>query len=181
MWFENVGTGCGISGNKDMNELELFMARAILNGLRYRKDLIAVTPTDGVGGGSEGSVQGGPTPIAEPAVPHEVGQTDATSSFRPFADAQYNVKDSGRGVRQNAEGSDLDQRTGVRMERDVRDLGGQQGSGPRSRAGSFHSARSAQRDQRVADLESQVDRLIKELERRARPQPERHHGDEVRF
>ena len=33
----------------------------------------------------------------------------------------------------------------------------------------------------MADLESQVDRLIKELERRERPQPERHHGDEVSF
>ena len=110
-----------------------------------------------------------------------MGQTDATSSFRPFADAQYNVMDSGRGVRQNAEYSDLDQRTGVRIERDVRDLGGQQESGPISRAGSFHSARSAQRDQRVADLESQMEGLIKELERRERPQPERHHGDEVSF
>ena len=145
-----------------------------MNGLRYRKDPIEVTPTAGVGGGSQGSVQGGPTLIAEPAVPQEVGQTDATSSFRPFENAQYNVMDSGREVRQNAEESDLAQRTGVRMERDVRDLGGRQGSGPRSSAGSFHSARNAQRDQCVADLEGQIDRLLKDLERRERPQPVRH-------
>ena len=50
------------------------------------------------------------------------------------------------------------------MERDVRDHGGQQGSRPRSRAESYHSAHSAQRDQRVEDLECQVERLIKELE-----------------
>ena len=76
----------------------------MMNGLSYRKDPIVVTPIDGVGGGSEGSVQGGPTPIAEPAVPQEVGQTDEASSLRPVADdAQYNVMDSGREVRQNAE------------------------------------------------------------------------------
>ena len=124
-WFEtlqhklSVGIGYGISGNTDMNELEFFMAKAILNGLRYRKDPIEVTPTAGVGGGSQGSVQGGPTLIAEPAVPQEVGQTDATSSFRPFADAQYNVMDSGREVRRSADESDLGRRTGVREERDV--------------------------------------------------------------
>ena len=83
-WFEtlqhklSVGIGYGISSNKDLNELELFMAKAMMNGLRLRKDPIAVTPTDGVGGGSEGSVQGGPTPIAEPTVPQGVGQIDAT-------------------------------------------------------------------------------------------------------
>ena len=186
-WFEtpkhmlSVGMGYGVSRIKDKDELELWMAKPIMNGLSIRSDPDAVTPTAGVEEGSHGSEQGGPTPIAQPRVPQRMGQTDSTSSLRPFADAQYNVMDSGRGVRQNAEDSDLDQRTGVRIERDVRDLGGQQESGPRSRAGSFHSARSAQRDQRVADLESQMEGLIKELERRERPQPERHHGDEVSF
>ena len=72
-WFEtlqhklSVGIGYGISGNKDMNELEFFMAKAILNGLRYRKDPIEVTPTAGVGEGSQGSVQGGPTSIEQPS------------------------------------------------------------------------------------------------------------------
>ena len=120
---------------KDLNELDMFMARAIMDGLRYRKDLIAVTPTDGDGGGSEGSVQGGPTPIAEPAVPQEEVQPDGTSRLRPVAEwPQQDGMDSGREVMQNAEVSDLAGVTGVRIERDVRDHGGQQGCGPRSRA-----------------------------------------------
>ena len=77
--------------------------------------------------------------------------------------------DSGREVRQNAEESDLAQRTGVRMERDVRDRGGQQGRRLRSRAESYHSANSAQRDQRVAELERQVQKLSRALEMRGPP------------
>ena len=141
--------------NKDLNELEIFMARAIIDGLRYRQDLIEVTPTDGVEGGSEGSDEppGGPTPIAQPAIPQEAVQPDGASSLRPTAEwPQYYGMDSGREVIQNAEESDLADRTGVRMERDARDLGGQQGSRPRSRAESYHSTNRAQRDQRVAEL-----------------------------
>ena len=188
-WFEtlqhklSVGTGYGISGSKDMNELELFMARAIMNGLRYRKDLIAVTPTDGVGGGSEGSVQGGPTPIAAPAVPQEEVQPDGASRLRPVAEwPQQGVMDSGREVIQNAGVSDLAGRTGVRIERDVRDHEGQQGSGPRSRAESYHSTNSAQRDQRVAELERKVERFVRELETRGEGPPhERPQQHDVSF
>ena len=77
--------------------------------------------------------------------------------------------DSGREVMQNAEVSDLAGRTGVRIERDVRDHGGQQGSGPRLRAESYHSANSAQRDQRVAELERQVEKLCRALDMRGPP------------
>ena len=45
-WFVTLlhklseGSGCGISRNKDLNELEIFMASAIIDGLRYRPDLM---------------------------------------------------------------------------------------------------------------------------------------------
>ena len=113
------------------------MARAIIHGLRYWQDLIEVTPTDGVGEGSEVSEEppGGPTPIAQPAVPQEAVQPQGASSSRPAAERpQYYRMDSGQEVIQNAEEVDLGYRTGARMERDARYLGGQQGSRPRSRA-----------------------------------------------
>ena len=80
----NEGTGYGRSRNKDLNELEIFMAKAILNGLRYWQDPIEVTPTDEAGEGSEGSEQspGEPTPIARPAIPREAMQPQGASSSR---------------------------------------------------------------------------------------------------
>ena len=35
-----IGTGYGESRNKDLNELEIFLAKAIMNGLRYRQDVL---------------------------------------------------------------------------------------------------------------------------------------------
>ena len=103
--------------------------------------------------------------------------------MRPAAEwPQYYGMDSGREVMQNAEVSDLAGRTGVRIERDVRDHEGQQGSGPRSRAESYHSANSAQRDQRVAELERKVERLVRELETRGEGLPhERPQQHDVSF
>ena len=72
-------------------------------------------------------------------------------------------------------------RTGVRIERDVRDHEGQQGSGPRSRAESYHSANSAQRDQRVAELERQVEKRCRALEMRGPPPQERPQQDDVSY
>ena len=148
----NEGTGYGRSRNKDLNELEIFMAKAIINGLRYWPDPIEVTPTDEAGEGSERSEQppGEPTPIAQPAVPREAMQPQGASSSRVEAERpQYYRMDIGQEVPQNA--------------RDVED---QQGDRPRSRADSYHSARSALRDVRMTALEKQVSRLSQALETR---------------
>ena len=115
-----------------------------------------------------------PTPIAELAVPQEAVQPEGASKSRPAAERpQYYRMDSGQEVTQNAEVADLGGRTGVTVERDARDLGDQQGSRPRSRAESYHSATSAQRDERVAELERQVAKLCRELELRGPPPQER--------
>ena len=74
----NEGLGYGRSRNEDLNELEIFMARAIMDGLRYWQDPIEVTPTDEADEESEEESSrksegppGVPTLIAEPAVPQE--------------------------------------------------------------------------------------------------------------
>ena len=68
-----IGTGYGESRNKDLNELELLFARAVINGLKYRRDAEPASPTDDADAGSphSGDPPGEPTPIAEPAAPRE--------------------------------------------------------------------------------------------------------------
>ena len=73
-WFKNlqdyvrVGTGFGISRNRDLNELELTLGKAILNGLHFYRDAQApASTTDGetAGTGELREPPGEPTPIAE--------------------------------------------------------------------------------------------------------------------
>ena len=69
--------------------------------------------------------------------------------------------------------NELGGRTGVRAERDVRENVNQEGNRQQSRAESYHSAGSAQRDERVAELERQVAALCRERELRGPPPYER--------
>ena len=180
----NEGSGYGRSRNKDLNELEIFMAKAIIDGLRYWQDPIEVTPTDEAGEGSERSEEppGEPTPIAQPAVPQEAVQPQGASSSRVDAERpQYYRMDIGQEVPQNAGEADLGDRTGVRVERDARDVGDQQGNLTRSRAESYHSARSALRDERMTALEQQVSRLCQALEMRGPPPQERPEQGDVNY
>ena len=93
-WFDDLlnhlvnGTGYGESRNKDLNKLELFMAKAVMNGLSYRQDAVDVSPTDDADAVSERSGQppGEPTPIAQPAVPRVVEQPQGASSSRVQAE-----------------------------------------------------------------------------------------------
>ena len=127
------GTGYGISRNKDLNELELFMAKAVLSGLSYWQDPIELSPTDEAGELSERSEQpsGEPTPIAQPAVPREVGRPHGASSSRVEAERpQYYRMDTGPEVPRTAGETGLGDRTGVRTERDARYVGEQQGTRP---------------------------------------------------
>ena len=66
-----IGTGYGESRNKDLSELELFVAKAVMNGLSYKEDPVEASPTedaDAVSIRSE-DLEGEPIPIAQPAAP----------------------------------------------------------------------------------------------------------------
>ena len=78
-WFDDLlvavqfGTSYAVSSNTDLNKLELFMVRAIVNGLPYRQESSEVDQAEDVGerqpGGTE-QASGYPTPIARPGFYH---------------------------------------------------------------------------------------------------------------
>ena len=72
--------------------------------------------------------------------------------------------DTGPEIPETAEETGLGDRTCVKMERDARHVGEQQGIRPRSRAEVYQSARSVLRDERMTALEQAVLRLSQALE-----------------
>ena len=108
------------------------MVKAVMNGLSYRQDAVDVSPTDDADAESErsGEPPGEPTPIAQPAAPREVEQPQGASSSRVQAERpQYFRMDTGPEIPETAEGTGLGERTGVRVERDVRQAGERQVAG----------------------------------------------------
>ena len=76
-WFHDLrgfvkdGTGYGISRNKDMNELELTLARALQSGIHNYRDAHPASTTDGETAGTDDLREqpGEPTPVATATAP----------------------------------------------------------------------------------------------------------------
>ena len=169
--FVRMDTGYGESRNRDLNELESLLAKAILNGLHYYRDAQApASTTDGETARTEelGDPPGEPTPLAKAEAPRteEPPQEPASLGVQEGkGKTQYHRLDTGPQPPETTEGKGLRERTGVRVERDVRPDEGHADSHPRPRAESYHSARSASREERMLALEETVLRMEDAVQR----------------
>ena len=129
-WFDDLlvavqfGTSYAVSSNKDLNELEMFMVRAVLNGLTYRQEMSERDQAEDVGERqSEVTEQasGEPTPIARPAALRDIERDREASSSRVDGNNRMDV-DPDVPVREQPE------------------------TDPRPREDSYHSARSNLRE-----------------------------------
>ena len=171
-WFQDLkvlvgaGTGYGITRNRDMNELELTLARALQSGLHNYRDAQPASTTDGETARTDDLREqpGEPTPIATATAPLvEEPLQAAASSAAPAGDPQSHRMDAEQQPPEGTEHTFLGQRTGVREERDARPDGGHADVQPGVRAGSFHSLRSDIREERMSTLENTVSRMEDKL------------------
>ena len=175
-WFKHflnfvvIQTGSGESTNRDLNELELLLARAVINGLIYGRNADApVSSTDGETAGPEDPEEppGEPTPIAKAEAPREEEPPQGAASSGVQAErTQYFRMDIGPETSETVGGKGLGERAELRAERDVRQAGEQAETRPRPRVESYQSARSASREERMTALEEAVLRISQTLESR---------------
>ena len=140
-WFDDLlvavqfGTSYAVSSNKDLNKLELFMVRVVVNGLPYRQETSeGDDQAEDVGERqSDGTEQasGEPTPIARPDVLRDIEENQGLSSSRVDGDNRM----------------DVDPDIPVRKQPAIYS---------RSREDSYHSARSNLREERMTSLEQQL-------------------------
>ena len=161
-WFPDfkvsveAGADYGATRNRDLNEVEIALARALISGLHAYKDNRPASTTDGDTANTDDLREqpGEPTPIATAKGPFigEPPQT-AASSAAPADDPQSNRQDADRQPQQGTDQTFLGQRTGAREERDTRPYQGQGDAQPVHRAASLHSSRSDQREERMSAIE----------------------------
>ena len=139
-WFDDLlvavqfGTSYAVSSNKDLNQLELFMVRAVVNGLPYRQETSERDQAEDVGERQSDVTEqasGEPTPIARPAVLRDIEGYQGLSSSRVDGDNRMDV-DPDIPAREQPE------------------------TYPRPREDSYHSARSNLREERMNSLEQQL-------------------------
>ena len=140
-WFDDLlvavqfGTSYAVSSNTDLNQLELFMVRVVVNGLPYRQETSeGGDQAEDVGERqSDGTEQasGEPTPIARPDVLRDIEENQGLSSSRVDGDNRMDV-DPDVPAREQPE------------------------TYPRPREDSYHSARSNLREERMNSLEQQL-------------------------
>ena len=161
-WFQDfkasveAGADYGATRNRDLNEVEIALARAWISGLHTYKDNRPASTTDGDTAHTDDRREqpGEPTPIAIAKGPFlgEPPQTAARSAA-PADDSQSNRQDADRQPQQETDQAFLSQRTGIREERDTRPYQGQGDAQPVHRAASLHSSRSDQREERMSAIE----------------------------
>ena len=149
--------------------MESLLAKAILNGLHYYRDAQApASTTDGETAGTEDFREppGEPTPIAKAKAPQaEEPPQGPASSGAPAVKTQHYRMDAEPQPPETTEDKGLSERTGVRVERDALPDAGHADTRPRSRADSYHSARSISREERMFALEETMIRMEDAVQR----------------
>ena len=161
-WFSDfkasveAGADHGATRNRDLNEVEIALARALISGLHAYKDNRPASTTDGDTANTDDLREqpGEPTPIATATGPFigEPPQT-AASSAAPADDPPSSRQDADRQPQEEMSQASLGQRTGLREERDTRPPQGQGDTQPVHRPASLHSSRSDQREERMSAIE----------------------------
>ena len=128
-WFENfkelaaADLGYATSNNRDLNELEMTLARALRSGLNVYEDGLPASTTDGDAAAADDIREppGEPTPVAIPKAPHAEEPPQAVAGSAPPAGGiQPQRTDAERRRPEGIEPEPLGQRTGVRDETDPR-------------------------------------------------------------
>ena len=128
-------TGYGITRNKDLNELEIRLARAIQSGINLYKDAnLGSSPT-------EAEASGGLTPVAE-----------VTAPVPEEPPEELPKGETSKGGTEGAHDQPFADRTGVRAERDARRQEDTTGRLSEAHQGSFHSPRSELREEREYEV-----------------------------